>query len=82
MMKRVVGLISMALVLSAYTQKSAYETAVEDMAPVYCYKSLAGVVILEWPGLPQAHQERPGQHLQEKHHKPPMGKLDTRQATD
>ena len=43
MMKRIVGLISVALVLSACTQKSAYEAVVEDMEPVYCYKSLAGV---------------------------------------
>ena len=82
MMKRIVGLISMALILSAFTQKSAYETAVKNMAPFYCYKSLAGVVIIGWPGFPQAHQERPGQHLWQKHHKPLMGKLDTRQATD
>ena len=63
MMKRIVGLISMALILSACTQKSAYETAVKNMAPFYCYKSLAGVVIIGWSGVPQAHQERPGQHL-------------------
>ncbi len=33
MMNRIVGLISVALVLSACTQKSAYEAAVEDMDP-------------------------------------------------
>ena len=43
MMKRIVGLISVALVLSACTHKSAYEAAVEDMESVYCYKSLARV---------------------------------------
>ena len=51
MMKRIVGLISVALVLSACTQKSAYEAAVEDMEPVYCYKSLAGVQCYQEPTL-------------------------------
>ena len=59
MMKRIVGLISMALMLSACTQKSAYETAVENMAPFYCYKSLAGVVIIGWPGFPQRIKSAP-----------------------
>ena len=49
MMNRIVGLISVALVLSACTQKSAYEAAVEDMEPVYCYKSLAGVQCYQEP---------------------------------
>ncbi len=43
MIKRIVGLISVALVLSACTQKSAYEAAVEDMESGYCYKSMPGV---------------------------------------
>ena len=43
MMKRIDVLISTALVLSAFTQKSDYEVAVEDMEPVYCFKTLAGV---------------------------------------
>ena len=49
MMKRIVGLISVALVLSACAQKSAYEAAVEDMEPVYYYKSLAGVQCYQEP---------------------------------
>ena len=35
--------------LSACAQKSAYEAAVEDMEPVYCYKSLAGVQCYQEP---------------------------------
>jgi outer membrane lipoprotein-sorting protein len=49
MMNRIVGLISVALVLSACTQKSAYEAAVENMEHVYCYKSLAGVQCYQEP---------------------------------
>lgn len=35
--------------LSACAQKSAYEAAVEDLEPTYCYKSLAGVTCYEKP---------------------------------
>lgn len=37
------------LSLSACAQKSAYEAAVEDLEPRYCYKSLAGVTCYEKP---------------------------------
>ena len=36
-------------VLGACAQKSAYEAYVEDMEPVYCYKSLAGVSCYKEP---------------------------------
>ncbi len=42
-MRRVLVVIAMAGVLGACAQKSAYEASVEEMEPVYCYKSLAGV---------------------------------------
>lgn len=38
-----------AVSLSACTQKSAYEAAVEDEEPRYCYQSLAGVTCYEKP---------------------------------
>ncbi len=34
---------------TACTQKSAYEAAVEDLEPRYCYKSLAGVTCYDTP---------------------------------
>ena len=49
MMTRLVGLFAVVLVLGACAQKSAYEAAVEDREPVYCYKSLAGVQCYEKP---------------------------------
>jgi len=38
-----------ALALGACAQKSAYEAAVEDYEPVYCYKSIGGVACYEEP---------------------------------
>ena len=35
--------------LAGCTQKSAYEAAVEDLEPRYCYQSLAGVTCYETP---------------------------------
>ena len=55
-MKRIVGLISVALVLSACKQKSAYEAAVGDIEPVYCYKSLAGVQCSQKPSFRDERQ--------------------------
>ena len=49
MMKQFVGWITMTFVLSACAQKSAYEAAVEDMEPIYCYQSLGGVQCYELP---------------------------------
>lgn len=43
----VIGLA--VLSATACTQKTAYEAAVEDMEPRYCYKSLAGVTCYEKP---------------------------------
>ncbi|NQV98699.1 MAG: hypothetical protein HQ483_03285 [Rhodospirillales bacterium] len=37
------------LSLAACAQKSAYEAAVEDLEPRYCYQSLAGVTCYETP---------------------------------
>ena len=37
------------LSLSACVHKSAYEAAVEDEEPRYCYKSLAGLTCYEKP---------------------------------
>ena len=49
MMKRLSGLFAMVLVLGACAQKSAYEAAVEEMDPVYCYRSLGGVQCYDRP---------------------------------
>jgi len=38
-----------ALLVGACAQKSAYEMAVEDCEPVYCYKSIGGVACYEEP---------------------------------
>jgi len=38
-----------ALLVGACAQKSAYEAAVEDYEPVYCYKSIGGVACYEEP---------------------------------
>ncbi len=44
------GIIALAaLSLSACAQKSAYEAAVEDEEPRYCYRSLAGVTCYDKP---------------------------------
>lgn len=52
-MKRLLGVVApvlaFALALGACAQKSAYEAAVEDMEPVYCYRSLGGVQCYETP---------------------------------
>ena len=48
-MKRILMALPMVLLLGACAQKSAYEAAVEDYEPVYCYKSLAGVQCYEKP---------------------------------
>lgn len=37
------------LSLSACAHKSAYEAAIEDEEPLYCYKSLAGLTCYEKP---------------------------------
>jgi hypothetical protein len=42
-MKSLMVISAALLVLSACTQKSAYETAVEDLEPRYCYKSIGGI---------------------------------------
>ncbi len=42
-------IIGAALLLSACAQKTAYEAAVEDMEPTYCYKSLGGITCYAKP---------------------------------
>lgn len=42
-MNKLVVVASTMLVLSACADKSAYEAAVEDMEPRYCYKSIGGI---------------------------------------
>lgn len=49
MLKRMLMVTAFAVALSACAQKSAYEAAVEDREPVYCYQSLGGVVCHEKP---------------------------------
>ncbi len=52
MLKRVLTAMMVVMsgaALGACAQKSAYEAAVEDREPVYCYQSLAGVVCHEKP---------------------------------
>ncbi|MEK9722990.1 MAG: hypothetical protein VW405_05830 [Rhodospirillaceae bacterium] len=41
--------LALSLALGACAQKSAYEAAVEDLEPVYCYQSLGGVACYEKP---------------------------------
>jgi hypothetical protein len=48
-MKRVLAVLAFTVALGACAQKSVYEAAVQDREPVYCYKSLAGVVCHETP---------------------------------
>ena len=49
MMKRMLTVFLAGLTLSACAQKSAYEAAVEDFEPVYCYKTIGGVACHETP---------------------------------
>jgi hypothetical protein len=49
MLKRALAVLVCGVALGACAQKSAYEAAVEDREPVYCYQSLAGVVCHEKP---------------------------------
>ena len=48
-MKRLLMVLIGVGLLGACTHKSAYEAAVENHEPVYCYKSLAGVACHEKP---------------------------------
>jgi len=48
-MKRLLMFLICIGLLGACTHKSAYEAAVENHEPVYCYKSLAGVACHEKP---------------------------------
>ncbi len=48
-MFKVLGVSLALLSLTACAQKSAYEAAVEDLEPRYCYKSLAGVTCYDKP---------------------------------
>ena len=48
-MRKLLFLLTAGLTLAACANKSAYEAAVEDREPVYCYKSLAGVQCYERP---------------------------------
>jgi len=48
-MKNWIFVIGAALALSACAQKSAYEAAVEDHEPRYCYRSIGGVVCYAKP---------------------------------
>jgi len=48
-MQKLLTIMGAALLLGACAQKSAYEAAVEDYEPVYCYKSLGGVTCYEKP---------------------------------
>ncbi len=49
MNKSVFLLTAAAVVLSACANKSAYELAVEDLEPTYCYRSIGGVACYEEP---------------------------------
>jgi len=55
MLERLLTVLACAAALSACAQKSAYEAAVEDREPVYCYQSLGNVVCHEKPNF---HDER------------------------
>jgi len=48
-MNRLIIIAGATLILSACAQKSAYEAAVEDFEPRYCYRSLGGVMCYETP---------------------------------
>jgi len=48
-MNKLIFLAIAALLVGACAQKSAYEAAVEDYEPVYCYKSIGGVACYEEP---------------------------------
>ncbi|MDD9877434.1 MAG: hypothetical protein OXR84_08350 [Magnetovibrio sp.] len=48
-MRNILTILAAAAVLGACAQKSAYEAAVEDYEPVYCYQSLGGVTCYEKP---------------------------------
>lgn len=70
--------------LSACAQQSAYEAAVEDLEPRYCYKSLAGVTCYEKP----YHRDEkrlvnffgPAPHLYEKPAAAPAPRRDAPEA--
>jgi len=48
-MRKLMIIVACAGFLDACAQKSAYEAAVEDYEPTYCYKSLAGVSCYKKP---------------------------------
>jgi hypothetical protein len=48
-MKKLIVIAGAALILSACAQKSAYEAAVEDLEPSYCYQSIGGVTCYKTP---------------------------------
>jgi hypothetical protein len=49
MLKRIIALAAFSLALGACADKSAYERAVENYEPVYCYQNLGGIVCHEKP---------------------------------
>jgi len=42
-MRALIVIVGITAVLSACTEKTAYEAAVEDLEPSYCYQSIGGV---------------------------------------
>lgn len=49
MLKRIIALAAFSMALGACADKSAYERAVENYEPVYCYQNLGGIVCHEKP---------------------------------